>query len=46
MGSSGVVNRDAITVAFDALDAAVDGVAGLDFEALTTRTVQNISTNA
>ncbi|HUH70139.1 MAG TPA: hypothetical protein VLZ05_15530, partial [Mycobacterium sp.] len=29
--------REAITAAFDALDAAVDTVAGLDFDALTTR---------
>ncbi|HYB82492.1 MAG TPA: hypothetical protein VED43_12760, partial [Mycobacterium sp.] len=36
MGSAGVVDRDAITAAFDALDAAVDGVAGLDFDALCT----------
>ena len=31
------MDRDAITAAFDTLDAAVDGVLGLDFEALTTR---------
>src|ERR1700739_115232 len=37
MSSSGVVDREAITAAFDALDAAVDGVAGLDFDALTPR---------
>jgi hypothetical protein len=37
MSSCAVVDRDAITAAFDALDAAVDGVLGLDFEALTTR---------
>jgi hypothetical protein len=37
MGSCAVVDRDAITAAFDALDAAVDGLLGLDFEALTTR---------
>ena len=37
MGSSGIVDREAITAAFDALDAAIDGVAGLDFDALTTR---------
>src|ERR1700751_6172257 len=37
MGSSGVVDREAITAAFDALDAAVDKVAGLDCDALTTR---------
>ena len=37
MGSGGIVDREAITAAFDALDAAVDGVAELDFDALTTR---------
>jgi hypothetical protein len=37
MSSSAVVDRDAVTAAFDALDAAVDGVLGLDFEALSTR---------
>jgi hypothetical protein len=37
MSSSAVVDRDAVTAAFDALDAAVDGVLGLDFEALATR---------
>jgi Domain of unknown function (DUF222) len=37
MGSGGVVDREAITAAFDALDAAVDGVAELKFDALTTR---------
>ena len=31
------MDRDAITAAFDTLDAAVDGVLGLDFEGLTTR---------
>jgi Domain of unknown function (DUF222) len=31
-----VVDREAMTAAFDALDAAFDGVAGLDFDALTT----------
>ena len=31
------MDRDAITAAFDTLDAAVDGVLGLDFEDLTTR---------
>ena len=36
MGSGGVVDREAITAAFDALDAAVDKVAGLDFDALAT----------
>jgi hypothetical protein len=35
--SAVVVDRDAITATFDALDAAVDGLLGLDFEALTTR---------
>ena len=37
MSSCAVVDREAITAAFDALHAAVDGVLGLDFEALTTR---------
>ena len=37
MSSSEVVDREALTAAFDALDAAVDTVAGLDFDALTTR---------
>ncbi|KLO41797.1 HNH endonuclease signature motif containing protein [Mycobacterium haemophilum] len=37
MGSGRVVDREAITAAFDALDAAVDGVAGLDFDALCSR---------
>jgi len=32
-----VVDREAITVAFDALDAAMDKVAALDCEALTTK---------
>ncbi len=31
-----MVDLEAMTAAFDALDAAVDAVAGLDFEALTT----------
>ena len=37
MGSSRIVDREAITAAFDALDAAIDGAAALDFDALTTR---------
>jgi hypothetical protein len=37
MGSGGVVDRDAITAAFDAVDAAVDAMAALSFDALTTR---------
>jgi len=37
MSSGGIIDREAITTAFAALDAAVDGVAGLDFDALTTR---------
>jgi hypothetical protein len=36
MSCSAVVDQEALTAAFDALDAAVDGVLGLDFEALTT----------
>src|SRR5271166_4795025 len=35
--SSGVVDREAIAAAFDVLDAAVDGVGGLNFDALGTR---------
>jgi hypothetical protein len=31
------VDRDSIMAAFDVLDAAVDGVIGLNFDALTTR---------
>src|SRR6185503_17036288 len=31
------MDREAITAAFDELDAAVDVVVGLDFDALTTR---------
>jgi hypothetical protein len=37
MSSSGVVDREAITAAFDALDAAMDTVVGLDCEALSAR---------
>ncbi|KLO33587.1 HNH endonuclease signature motif containing protein [Mycobacterium haemophilum] len=37
MSSTGVVDREAITAAFDALDAAVDGVAALDVDALCSR---------
>src|SRR5215469_15819268 len=36
MRSSGAVDREAVTAAFDVLDAAFDGVAGLGFDALTT----------
>jgi hypothetical protein len=36
MSPSGIVDRDAITAAFDALDAAADGVAELKFDALIT----------
>src|SRR5438309_126220 len=36
MSSGGIVDREAITAAFDALDAAFDGVAGLGFDALST----------
>jgi hypothetical protein len=36
MSSTEVVDREAITAAFDNLDAALDGVLGLDFDALTT----------
>ena len=31
------MDREALTKAFDALDAALDGVTGLDFGTLTTR---------
>jgi hypothetical protein len=37
MSSGGIVDREAITAAFDAVDAALDGVAGLGFDALTTQ---------
>ena len=36
MSSGRVIDRDAITAAFDALDAALDGVVELNFDALTT----------
>ncbi|BBZ45069.1 HNH endonuclease signature motif containing protein [Mycobacterium parmense] len=36
MTAGGIDDRDAITAAFDALDAALDGVVGLGFDALTT----------
>ncbi|BBX61430.1 hypothetical protein MSAS_06040 [Mycobacterium saskatchewanense] len=36
MSSGGAVDREAITAAFDALDAAMDRVADLDFDTLTT----------
>src|SRR5690242_5064723 len=36
MSSGGVMDRDAITGVFDALDAAFDAVAALKFDALTT----------
>lgn len=36
MGATGVVDRDTITAAFDALDAAFDTVAGLETDALAT----------
>ncbi|QUR65988.1 HNH endonuclease signature motif containing protein [Mycobacterium spongiae] len=37
MRSGAVADREAITAAFDALEAALDSVAGLEFDALTTR---------
>ncbi|OBI46532.1 HNH endonuclease signature motif containing protein, partial [Mycobacterium colombiense] len=37
MSSGGIIDRDAITAAFDALDDAVEGVADLTFDALTPR---------
>ncbi|MEE6138975.1 HNH endonuclease signature motif containing protein [Mycobacterium sp. 050128] len=36
MCSAAVMDREEVTAAFDALDAAVDGVLGLDLDALTT----------
>ncbi|VAZ97575.1 HNH endonuclease signature motif containing protein [Mycobacterium pseudokansasii] len=36
MGSRGVVDRETVTAVFDALDAAVDRLVGLDFDGLTT----------
>ena len=37
MSSDGIIDRDAITEAFDALDDALDGVGDLSFDALTPR---------
>jgi hypothetical protein len=37
MGTGGIVDREAITAAFAALDSAVDGVLGLGFDVLSTR---------
>jgi hypothetical protein len=37
MSSDGVVDREALTAAFDAVDRAVDGIAALSLDALTTR---------
>ncbi|WP_369117826.1 HNH endonuclease signature motif containing protein [Mycobacterium avium] len=37
MSSGGIIDRDAISAAFDALDAALDGVAALGFDGLTPR---------
>ncbi|WP_201407180.1 13E12 repeat family protein, partial [Mycobacterium paraintracellulare] len=37
MSSGGIIDRDAISAAFDALDAAIEGVAGLSFDALAPR---------
>jgi hypothetical protein len=37
MGSSGVVDREALTAALDVLDAAFDKATGFDCEALSTR---------
>ncbi|WP_139333028.1 DUF222 domain-containing protein, partial [Mycobacterium sp. SP-6446] len=36
MSPDGVVDREALTAAFDTLDAAFDDTAGFDFEALTS----------
>ncbi|WP_155764648.1 hypothetical protein [Mycobacterium intracellulare] len=37
MGSGGMIDRDAIVAAFDALDAAIEGVGALSFDALAPR---------
>jgi hypothetical protein len=37
MTSGGIIDRDAITAAFDVLDAAIDGVGDLSFDALVPR---------
>jgi hypothetical protein len=37
MGSTGVIDREALSAAFDALDVAVDGVLALDLDAVSTR---------
>ncbi|WP_431313816.1 HNH endonuclease signature motif containing protein [Mycobacterium avium] len=37
MSSGSIIDRDAISAAFDALDAALDGVAALGFDGLTPR---------
>ncbi|MCA2369993.1 hypothetical protein JF723_25630, partial [Mycobacterium intracellulare] len=37
MSSGGIIDRDSISAAFDALDAAIEGVAGLSFDALAPR---------
>jgi hypothetical protein len=37
MTSGGIIDRDAITAAFDVLDAAIDGVRDLSFDALAPR---------
>lgn len=37
MSSGGIIDRDAITAAFDVLDAAIDGVGDLSFDALVPR---------
>ena len=36
MGSTGVVDLKAVTAAFDAVDVAVDALAGMNFDALKT----------
>jgi hypothetical protein len=42
MGSGGVVDREAMTAAFDAAEAALDDVAALDCDALTTPGVAGV----
>ncbi|OBH63622.1 hypothetical protein A5684_10710 [Mycobacterium intracellulare] len=37
MSSGGIIDRDAISAAFDALDAAIEGVGALCFDALASR---------
>ena len=43
MSSSGIVDREAITAAVDALDAAFEKAATLDCEALATRELLSVA---